>query len=72
MVQIQYEIASCRKQIGLLWDLCPNGEITTSVQTRMNQIQKEMQIKDDLLSILTNCQRNNYEITFLLSRNFMV
>ncbi|KAL2914376.1 hypothetical protein HK105_206148 [Polyrhizophydium stewartii] len=49
-VKLEHEVAYLRKQLGLLWEMCQNGEVPAKVQKRMADVTMDMQFKDDLLA----------------------
>eukprot|EP00842_Homolaphlyctis_polyrhiza_P000756 jgi/Hompol1/1681/HPOL_005683-RA len=54
--KLEHEVAYLRKQLGLLWEMCENGEVPPKVQKRMSEITMDMQVKDDLLADVTAMQ----------------
>ncbi|KAI8927949.1 hypothetical protein BC831DRAFT_450376 [Entophlyctis helioformis] len=49
-VKLEHEVAYLRKQLGMLWEMCENGQVPPKVQKRMADITIDMQVKDDLLA----------------------
>ncbi|KAJ3303496.1 hypothetical protein HDV03_003773 [Kappamyces sp. JEL0829] len=48
--EMEHEIASMRKQLGQLWELCTDATVPPKIQKRINDLTVEMQMKDSLMA----------------------
>jgi mannose-6-phosphate isomerase class I len=50
LIELQYEVASMRKQIGELWELSAENGTDNRISKRINELTAEIELRDTLLA----------------------